>query len=160
LIDELLDKTLGYNHHKYIKQEILIPLGLKHTYSLLTDVNLDDVMSGYYVGYDDDIKYNYFKNPAGSMVATAKDLGIFLRALNYGSLFNEGEQAIYSSIYVYKHTGLLLEYSSIGRYHKDIDTVVIAFSNTSGGKTWNLGEIVYNRTMKISRSKHTVTDKL
>ncbi|WP_282111543.1 serine hydrolase domain-containing protein [Maribacter stanieri] len=153
LIGEILDKTLGYSHHQYIKSEILIPLKLNNTYSLLSEVDLDDVMSGYYKGYDADIKYNDFINPAGSMVATAEDTGIFLRALNDGSLFNEGEQEIYSSIYVYEHTGLLPGYSSIARYHKDIDTVVIQFVNTGGGYTWNLSEIVYNRIVKIVRSK-------
>ena len=113
LIGDILDKTLGYSHHQYIKREILIPFELNNTYSLLSEVNIDDVMSGYYVGYDVDLKYNDFRNPAGSMVATAEDVGIFLRALNDGSVFNEGEQEIYSSIYVYEHTGLLPGYQSI-----------------------------------------------
>jgi D-alanyl-D-alanine carboxypeptidase len=151
LIGEILDKTLGYSHHQYIKKEILIPLELHNTYSLLSEVDLDDVMSGYYVGYDDDLKYNNFINPAGSMVATAKDMGIFLRALNDGSVFNEGEQEIYSSIYVYEHTGLLPGYSSIARYYKGIDAVVIQFVNTGGGYTWNLSEIVHNRIIKIMK---------
>jgi D-alanyl-D-alanine carboxypeptidase len=130
----------------------LIPLELNNTYSLLSEVDLDDVMSGYYVGYDDDdIKYNDFINPAGSMLATAEDMGVFLRALNDGSVFNEGEQEIYSSIYVYEHSGLLPGYSSIARYYKDIDAVVIQFVNTGGGYTWNLSEIVHNRILKIMK---------
>lgn len=153
LIGEILDKTLGYSHHQYIKREILIPLELNNTYSLLSEVDLDDVMSGYDVGYDGDLKHNDFISPAGSMVATAADVGIFLRALNDGSLLNDNEQAIYSSIYVYEHTGLLPGYSSIAKYHKDIDTVVIQFINTSGGYTWNLSEIVYNRIVNILRRK-------
>jgi len=152
LIGEILDKTLGYSHHQYIRREILMPLKLNHTFSLLSEVDLEDVMSGYDVGYDADLKYNDFTSPAGSMVATAQDVGIFLRALNDGSLLNEKEQAIYSSIYKYEHTGLLPGYSSIARYHKDIDAVVIQFANTSGGYTWNLSEIVYNRIVKILRS--------
>jgi len=153
LIGEILDKTLGYSHHQYIKTEILIPLALNNTYSLLSEVDLDDVMSGYDVGYDDDIKYNDFISPAGSMVSTIADVGIFMRALNNGSLFDEGEQAIYSSIYQYEHTGLLPGYSSIAKYHKDIDAVVVQFVNTSGGYTWNLSEIVYKRIVKIVSSK-------
>jgi len=149
LIGEILDKALGYSHHQYIRKEILIPHELNNTYSLLSEVDLNDVMSGYYVGYDDDIKYNDFINPAGSMVATAEDAGIFLRALNDGSVFNEGEQEIYSSIYVYEHTGLLPGYSSIAKYHKDIDAVVIQFVNTGGGYSWNLSEIVYSRIVNI-----------
>jgi D-alanyl-D-alanine carboxypeptidase len=152
LIGEILDKTLGYSHHEYIKKEILIPLHLNNTYSLLSEVNIDDVMSGYDVGYDADLKYNDFINPAGSMVATAEDVGIFLRALNDGTLLNDSEQAIYSSIYEYEHTGLLPGYSSIARYHKDLDAVVIQLVNTSGGFTWNLSEIAYSRVVKILRS--------
>ncbi len=154
LLGEILDKTLEHSHHQYIKQEILVPLKLNNTYSLLSEVDLDDVMSGYYVGYDDDLKYNDFINPAGSMVATAEDVGIFLRALNDGSVFNAGEQEIYSSIYVYEHTGLIPGYQSIAKYHKEIDTVVIQFNNTTNfdGYDWNLAEIVYNRIVKIVSS--------
>jgi D-alanyl-D-alanine carboxypeptidase len=155
LIGEILDKTLGYSHHQYIKSEILAPLGLTHTFSLLSEVDSDDVMSGYSVGYDSDLKYNDFINPSGSMIATAQDAGIFLRALNDGSLLNDNEQAVYSSIYEYGHTGLLPGYSSIARYYKDIDAVVVLFANTSGGYTWNLSEIVYNRIVKIQRIKNT-----
>jgi len=151
LIGEILDKTLGYSFHQYIKREILMPLKLKNTYGLLSDVDLDSVMSGYTVGYNGDLKHYDFTSPAGSMVATAEDVGIFLRALNDGSLLNDNEQAIYSSIYEYGHTGLLPGYSSIARYDKDIDAVVVQFVNTSGGYTWNLSEIVYNRVVRILR---------
>ena len=109
------------------------------------------MMSGYYVGVEADFK----TEDTGSMVATAEDVGIFLRALNDGSVFDEGEQEIYSSIYVYEHTGLVPGYQSIAKYHKDIDTVVIQFNNTTNfdGYDWNLAEIVYNRIVKILRSK-------
>ncbi|MEQ8576534.1 MAG: serine hydrolase domain-containing protein, partial [Fulvivirga sp.] len=155
LIGEILDKTLGYSHHQYIKRKILMPLDLNHTYSLLSEVNIDNVMSGYYVGCDDDLKYNDFVNPAGSMVATAEDVGVFLRALNDGSVFNEGEQEIYSSIYIYEHTGLLPGYQSIAKYHKYIDAVVIQFNNTTdfNGYEWSLAEIAYKRVVKIVRRR-------
>ncbi len=151
LIGEILDHTLGYSHHRYIKQEILVPLALHHTYSLLSEVEAEKVMSGYAVGYPGDLKGNDFISPAGSMVATAADVGVFLRALNDGTLLTDREQAIYGSIYEYGHTGLLPGYSSIARYHRDIDAVVIQFVSTSGGYSWNLSEIVYNRTVKIVR---------
>lgn len=153
LIGKILDNTLGYSHHQYIRNEILIPHQLNHTFSLLNEVDLNDVMSGYDVGYDSDLKNNNFVTPGGSMVATAQDVGIFLRALNDGSLLSKNEQAVYSSIYEYEHTGLLPGYSGIARYHKDIDAVVVQFVNTSGGYTWNLSEIVYNRIVKILRRK-------
>jgi D-alanyl-D-alanine carboxypeptidase len=113
------------------------------------------VVSGYITEYDGDLKELDYISPGGSMVATAHDVGIFLRALNKGTLLNDEEQAIYSSIYEYGHTGLLPGYQSIARYHKDIDTVVIQFVNTSGGNMWTIAEIIYNRIIKILRRKIT-----
>jgi D-alanyl-D-alanine carboxypeptidase len=126
----------------------LIPLGLKNTFGSLSEVDIDDVMSGYYVGYEADLKTD-----ERWMLATAEDVGIFLRALNDGSVFDEGEQEIYSSIYVYEHTGWVPGYQSIAKYIKDIDTIVIQFNNTTGGYHWNTAEIVFNRIVKILRSK-------
>jgi D-alanyl-D-alanine carboxypeptidase len=150
LLSRLIDKVVGYSHHQYIKEEILIPLGLNNTFSSLSEVDIDDVMSGYYVGYEGDLKTN-----EQGMLATAEDVGIFLRALNDGSLFDDGGQEIYSSIYVYEHGGLVPGYQSLAEYHKDIDTVVIQFINTTNfdGYDWNLSEIVINRIVKIVRSK-------
>ncbi len=149
LIGEILDSTLGYSHHQYIQREIIQVLELYDTYSLLSEVNLDDVMSGYFVGYDPDIKQNDYIIPGGSMVATAQDVGVFLRALIDGTLLNEEEQEIYSSVYDYEHTGELPGYMSIARYHKDIDAVVIQLINTSGGNSWSKAELVYRRIIRI-----------
>lgn len=149
LIGNILDKTLGYGHQRYIQTELLAPLGLSHTFGLLSDLAAEEVVSGYYTGYEGDVKSLDFVSPGGSMIATAQDVGIFLRALNDGTLLNAEEQAIYSSIYVYDHTGLLPGYSSFARYHKDIDAVVIQFVNTSGGNSWMISEIVYNRIVRI-----------
>ena len=148
LLTQIIDKVVGYNHNQFIKEEILIPLGLNNTFASLREVNIDDVMSGYYVGEEHD-----FKTEEQGMLATAADVGTFLRALNDGSLFEEGEQEIYSSIYVYEHTGLIVGYQSIAKYFKDIDTVVIQFNNTTNfdGYDWNLAEIIYSRIVKIVR---------
>lgn len=151
LLGQILDATLGYSHHRYIKEQILDPLGLAHTYSLLSEVDLDKMMSGYFVGYGPAITTNDFIHPGGSMVATAEDVAVFLRALNDGTLLNEEEQAIYSSLYEYEHTGLLPGYSSIARYHRDIDAVVVQFVNTNGGHTWTITEIIYSRILKLLR---------
>jgi CubicO group peptidase (beta-lactamase class C family) len=149
LISELIEKVTGSSKFQYIREEILLPLQLNNTYGSIHEVNMDDLMSGYYVGIEEDIKTADY----GSMIATAEDVGIFLRALNDGSLFEEGEQEIYSSIYVYEHGGLLPGYQSLAEYHKDIDAVVIQFVNTTDflGYEWNLSEIVYNRIVKILR---------
>lgn len=149
LISEIIKEVLGYNHQQYIREEILVKMNLNNTFFSINEINLDDLMSGYYVGVEEDIKTVDY----GSMIATAEDVGRFLRALNDGSLFDEGEQAIYSSIYKYNHCGLIPGYQSIARYHEDIDTVVVQFVNTTNfeGYTWNLSQIVYNRIIKILR---------
>ena len=142
LLGRIMDRVLGYSHHQYVTDEILTPLGLTHTFFSIDDVPFDDVMSGYWYEYDDDLRFL-----GGSMVATAEDVGIFLRALNDGSLLNENEQAIYSSIYEYEHTGWVPGYYSIARYHADIDTVVVQFVSTTGGDTWALSDITGGRTL-------------
>lgn len=148
LLRRIIQKVVGYNHEQYIKEEILIPLKLNNTFFSLKEVNLDNVMSGYYVGEEKDFKTN-----ENGMLATAQDVGIFLRALNDGSVFKEGEAEIYASIYEYEHGGLVPGYQSLAEYHEDIDTVVIQFINTTDfeGYEWNLSEIIINRIVKILR---------
>lgn len=153
LIGKILDKTLGYSHHQYIKEVILDPLGLRHTFGTFDSVAADIVMSGYDSHYEGDVKMLDFVAPGGSMIANAQDVGIFLRALNNGSLFNGNEQSTYSGLYEYEHTGLLPGYQSIARYHKDIDAVVIQFVNTTGKNTWTQAEVVYNRIVKIVKKQ-------
>jgi len=152
LLARIMDKVLGYNHFQFIQEEILTPLNLNHTFGSIHDVNIDDVMSGYYAGYDADLK----TDDIGSMLATAEDLGKFIRALNDGSVFKDKkEEEIYSSIYKYEHTGLIPGYQTIAKYHKDMDVVVIQFTNTVDfeGYNWNLSEIEYKRILKILRKK-------
>jgi D-alanyl-D-alanine carboxypeptidase len=153
LLGRIMNRVLGYNKFEYIQKEILNPLNLKHTFGSIKDVNIDDVMSGYYVGYDTDLKTDNI----GSIIATAEDLSKFIRALNDGSVFRDKkEQDIYSSIYKYEHTGLIPGYQTIAKYHKDIDAVVIQFTNTVNfeGYNWNMSEIMYNRIVKILRKKN------
>lgn len=147
LLAEALDNVLEQGLDQYIEEKILIPLGLENTFGSLQEVDIDDVMSGYFVGWEPDLKTSNH----GSMIATAEDVGIFLRALNDGSLLTREEEAIYSTVYVYGHTGSVPGYSSIARYHADIDTVVVQFVNTSGGTSWSMTEIVYNRILRILR---------
>ena len=149
LLGKILDKALGYSHAQYIDDGILMPLGLTNTYYLPGQAPYDDIVSGYWVGYDDDLRSLEFAIPGGSMVASAEDVGIFLRALNDGSLLDDDEQAIYTSLYEYEHTGWLPGYFSIARYYPDMDTVVIQFVNTTGDNTLLTADVVYNRIVKI-----------
>ncbi|MFI2744202.1 serine hydrolase domain-containing protein [Zhouia sp. PK063] len=148
LLGRIMNRVLGYPHFQYIKSEILQPLHLNHTYGSINEVDMNTVMSGYYVGYESDLKNDH----VGSMLATAKDVGKFIRALNDGTAFKDKkEQNIYSSIYKYEHTGLIPGYQTIAKYYKDLDMVVIQFTNTVNfdGYNWTLSEIMYNRIVKI-----------
>ncbi len=85
---------------------------MAHTYRLLSEVDTNKVFCEYMID---------FVAPGSSMMATAQDVGIFLRVLNDGPLLYDEEQTIYSSVYEYEHIGLLPGYQSIARYHKDMD---------------------------------------
>jgi len=149
LLSRIIEQVTGGPRQDYFKTEILIPLGLNNTFGSLDEVkNLDDVMSGYYVGIEDD-----FKTEDQGMIATAEDVGIFLRALNDGSLLNEKEMKLYSSLYEFNHGGLVPGYQCMAEYHKDIDAVVVQFMNTTDfeGYQWNLLEITHSRVVKILR---------
>ena len=146
LINKIMDNVLGYGNFQFIQERILMPLDLNNTFASLNDVDIEDVMSGYHVGHPFDLKADEH-----GMLATAEDVGVFLRALNDGSVFDEGEQEIYSSIYKYEHTGWVPGYQSFATYHKDLDVVVIQFYSTTDPKlyNWNLSEIINNRMIKI-----------
>ncbi len=150
LIGRILDNALGYSHHQYIAVDILAPLGLMNTYSLLSQVDYDRVVSGYWYEYDDDLRQLDHVIPGGSMIATAEDVGRFVRALNDGSLLNDGEQVIYASIYEYGHDGWVPGYHSIARYHEDIDTVLVQFVSTTGGETWGTANIIGGKATGVS----------
>ncbi|MEL6835335.1 MAG: serine hydrolase domain-containing protein [Bacteroidota bacterium] len=146
LINKIMDDVLGYGNFQFIQEEILIPLSLNNTFSSLSEVNIEDVMSGYHVGYPDDLKENDY-----GMHATAKDVGTFLRALNDGTLFEIGEQEIYASIYEYEHSGWVPGYQSFAKYYKNLDAVLVQFYSTTDPKlyNWNLSEIINSRIVKI-----------
>ena len=150
LLGEIMDRTLGYSHHIYIREEILKPLGLNNTYNVPSEVDMEEVMSGYLRGLESDVKDLEYPLPGGSMIATAEDVSIFLRALIDGTLFSPEEQAIYTSVYPYEHTGWLPGYTSIARYDADMDAVVVQFVNTSGKEIyWLELKGVYRRIVRI-----------
>ncbi|MGB0777929.1 MAG: serine hydrolase domain-containing protein [Flavobacteriaceae bacterium] len=146
LINKIMDVELGYPNYEFIQNEILNPLELDNTYASLSDVNIDLLMSGYHQGYPDDLKTNDY-----GMHATAEDVGVFLRALNDGSLFEPGEQEIYSSVYEYEHSGWVPGYQSFAKYYPEIDAVIVEFYSTTDPDlyNWNLSQIINNRIQKI-----------
>jgi len=150
LLNKIMDNTLGYKNFRFIQDEILIPMDLNNTFGSLSEVNIDDVMGGYHIGHEPDLK----TDNRGTL-ATAADVGAFLRALNDGSLLSESEKEIYTSLYEYEHTGWIPGYQSIAKYYEDIDAVVIQFNNTTDRKLymWNLAEIIHKRTVRILRRR-------
>ncbi|TNE27765.1 MAG: class A beta-lactamase-related serine hydrolase [Bacteroidetes bacterium] len=152
LLGEIMDKVLGHPHSKFIQSEILDPLQLNHTYFSLEEVDMEDVMSGYHVGYEEDLKYN-----RTGMMATAEDVGKFIRALNNGKAFQDDEErSLYSSLYPKEHTGLVPGFQSIAKYIPEIDAVVVQFTSTTNfrGYNWNLSEISWNRIVDIIEDHH------
>jgi len=149
LLSKIMDDVLGYNHFQYIQEEILNRFGLQNTFESIKGVNLDNVMSGYHVGYPLDLKTNN-----QGMVASAEDVGIFLRALNDGSLFDEGENELYASLYENEHKGWVPGYQSIAKYEAELDTVIVQFTSTTDPKllNWNLADIIYGRVVKVLKN--------
>lgn len=148
LLGKIMKKQLGYEYGQYIRNQILRPLGLSNTFFSVNDVDQDLLMSGYYVGYEEDLK-----TLDQGYVATAQDVGIFVRALNTGGLFSKPEADVYASLYEYGHTGWVLGYLSIARYHADIDAVVVQFINTNGADTVMLNDIIYGKILDILRNR-------
>jgi CubicO group peptidase (beta-lactamase class C family) len=150
LLNKIMDGVLGYDNFQFVREEILIPLNLNNTFGSLNEVNIDDVMSGYHLGYPYDLK-----EEDHGMHATAQDIGIFLRALNDGSIFKAGEKEIYDAVYENEHAGWVPGYQSFAKYYKDIDAVVIQFYSTTDEKlyNWNLSEIINKRIYKIISKK-------
>ncbi len=151
LLNKIMDDVLGHNNFQFIQERILTPLNLNNTFASLDGLNIDDVMGGYHVGYPYDLKAD-----GQGMLATAKDVGVFLRALNDGSVFDKNEMEIYSSVYKFEHSGWIPGYQSFAKYYKDLDVVVIQFYNTTDAKLyyWNLSEIINRRIIKILRKQN------
>lgn len=150
LLNEIMNNVLGYDKFVFIQEEILKPLNLKNTFKSLEEVNINSVMSGYHVGYPHNLRADEY-----GMLATAEDVGIFLRALNNGSVFKPGEKEIYTSIYKYEHSGWVPGYQSFANYYEDIDAVIVAFYSTTDAElyNWNLSEIINSRIKKIVENK-------
>ncbi|NVK56527.1 MAG: beta-lactamase family protein [Alteromonadaceae bacterium] len=150
LLNKIMDNELGYDNFQFIEQEILTPLHLNHTFRSLAEVDIEDVMSGYHVGHPHDLKTDEH-----GMLATAEDVAGFLRALNNGAVFDEGEQDIYASVYKYEHAGWVPGYQSFAEYNQELDAVVVVFYNTTDPDlyNWNLSQIINSRIAKILKKQ-------
>jgi CubicO group peptidase (beta-lactamase class C family) len=152
LLTMLMEKVTGDDFFQFIRHEILEPLNITNTYRSLHTINMVDLMSGYYVGIEEDIKTTDY----GAMIATTEDVGTFIRALNDGSVFEGAEQEMYASLYDFGHGGLIPGYMTYAFYHEDIDAVVVQVVNTTNfsGYEWNLHQVMYNRIVNILRKNN------
>ncbi|NND60440.1 MAG: beta-lactamase family protein [Gammaproteobacteria bacterium] len=150
LVGRILDTALGYSHHDFIQNEILTPLGMVNTYSLLGEADIESLARGY---WDDvDRTAQDYVVPGGSMVSTARETGVFLRALATGNLLSANERSLFLSMFSFGHSGWLPGYQSLAYYHADIDTVVIQFVNNTGGGSEQRAQQTYDALLHHLRN--------
>ncbi len=152
LIGRIIDTALGYHHHQFVQNEILSPLGMVSTYSLLGDTDAALLAAGYWGGVDR--TGQDYVVPGGSMVSTARDVGVFMRALATGSLLTPDERTIYESLFAgFGHSGWLPGYQSEARYFGDFDTVLVLFVNETGGNSEALKDEVFQSLVDYLRGR-------
>lgn len=133
LAAKILDEALGYSHRQHIQDFILDPLGMLDTYQEFEDANSELLVRGYWDGADKTLLQ--YAVPGGSMISTASDVAVFLRALATGGLLSGEEQSTYANVYFYDHSGWLPGYQSIANYEQSIDAAVVLFLNNTGGNS-------------------------
>lgn len=69
------------------------------------------------------------------MISTGTDVALFLRALSSGGLLSKEEQATYTDLYWYSHSGWLPGYQSIANFEESIDAAIVLFSNNTGSNS-------------------------
>lgn len=148
LIGMILDKALGFSHHRFIQDEILTPLAMFDTSLLLEEAEVERLAHGYWGGRDR-ISQDYVI-PGGSMVSTTEDIATFMRALNTGDLLSPDERQIYP--YFFNHSGWVPGYQSFAEYQSDIDAVIILFANTTGDGSENAAADAMERIRQFLRN--------
>ncbi|MCW8091756.1 serine hydrolase domain-containing protein [Alteromonas sp. ASW11-130] len=147
LLGMVMDVALGFNHEKYIQHEILNSFALQNTFLQQADAPQEALVTGFWDGRD--MKAQEYTIPGGSMVASADDIGVFIGALNRGTLLSEDEASIYP--YFYEHTGWLPGYQSVARYDAASDTVIVVFTASTGGNSSTVTEKAFNQIRNIAR---------
>ena len=150
LLGMILDAALGYSHHEFVQGEILSPLGMVDTYSLLNDADVAMLARGYWDQVDR-TEQDYVV-PGGSMISTASDTGIFFRELATGTLLNDDERRMFVELFGgYGHSGWLPGYQSIARYDSQSRSVVVQFINTTGGQSEEIAQTVFDAVVDFVR---------
>ncbi|MDZ7716361.1 MAG: serine hydrolase domain-containing protein [Balneolaceae bacterium] len=94
----IIEKITGQKYEKYLKEEILKPIGMSQSSFLYTDSVESQLVLGYQ-GYYDPVEYQHiYLRPAGSLHSSAKDMAKFVRMmLNKGSI--SGQTIIADSLF-------------------------------------------------------------
>ena len=152
LLGRIFDTALGYHHHQFIQDEIFSPLGMMNTYTLLGDADVTQLAHGFWNGVDR-LEQDYVV-PGGSMVSTAQEVGIFLRALATGTLLTPDERQVYQLLFAgFGHSGWLPGYQSNAQYFSDMDTVLVQFVNVTGRGTETVAQEVYDSLVDYLRRR-------
>lgn len=152
LLGRILNAALGHHHHEFVQSEILSPLGMTDTYSLLGDTDVALLARGYWNDFDR-TEQDYVI-PGGSMISTAADTGVFVRALATGALLSAGEQQIYASLFNgYGHSGWLPGYQSQARYYADLGAAVVLLVNTTGGGSETVMQETWDAVVAVLRGR-------
>lgn len=150
LLGMILDAALGYSHHDFVQNEILSPLGMVDSYSLLNDADVAMLARGYWDQVDR-TEQDYVV-PGGSMISTASDTGIFFRELATGTLLNVDERRLYVELFGgFSHSGWLPGYQSIARYDAQSRSVIVQFINTTGGESEQVAQTVFDGIVTLMR---------
>lgn len=149
LLGMILDVALGYSHHDLVRNEILSPLGMVNTYSVLSETDASLLARGYWDGVDRTLQD--YVAPGGSMISTAAEVGVFLRALATGELLDADEDAIFDALFTTGHSGWLPGYQSLAYYHAAMDTVVVQFVNNTGSGSEQTARQVYDSVVDYLR---------
>ncbi len=149
LIAKILDKVLGYSHHRHIQDFILDPLGMENTFNQLADADPSRLVSGYWDGVN--TTQRDYVVPGGSMVSSAPEVAVFLDALARGVLLNPQEQATYEEVYWLQHSGWLPGYQTIANYESNPDVVIVLHVNNTGSPSEAVISDTYDALLKILR---------
>ncbi len=147
LLGMVMDRALGFSHEQFIQSEILNKLAMDNSYLQQADAPQSALIAGFWDGRNK--KAQEYKIPGGSMIASAQDIGVFIAALNRGTLLSDEESALYP--YFYEHSGWLPGYQSIARYDSYSDTVIIVFTANTGGDSGQVTEQTFNQVRNLAR---------
>lgn len=79
----VIEKVSGNSFEQYIKDDILDPLGLEHTYLFRNEFNQDDIATGYKLKFLRTVEYNAPKyrgnKPAGYFITNTEDLARWIK---------------------------------------------------------------------------------